>query len=275
VVYFVSEIRQYISLELQHRIAQSTSGWKLPRNRSTAAATISPNLDTTSAPYDGWKVGRDEFDYIRRLLFKATALLAGEKSTDQRRLNDHLLVLDLIVPLLIFAEDMEKGLPIACDIIDGAADARAAIRRDKTVVQEVVDKILCAVWPPALTLPLLSLCADLPPYYIALDDWLGIRGMVRGNLPGMPGSDYAGLLRQLLLLSESRCEVGWMGLLREVYHSMPADTIGTAELVLEQCIKQGMQSVYLILSFYERLLQGKTDEGEEMRSSCKLGVSES
>lgn len=61
-------------------------------------------------------------------------------------------------------------------------------------------------------------------------------------------SDGPGLMRQCLLFAEARGgDVTWVHLLRHLYHLIPAEAAATTELVLEQCIKQSLPCVDLIL----------------------------
>ena len=144
--------------------------------------------------------------------------------------------------------ESQEGGPVQCERM---------VMPDVGVVEEVVERLLEPPWPVQLTLPLLNTCTEIGGLLEA-EAWVQVRGKVRESGPRLLASDLPGVMRQCLLLAESRGDEtqAWIALLRELYHLVPPESAATTELVLEQCIKQSPSCVELLVQDLESRLQG-------------------
>lgn len=244
----MSEIRQALTEEMRVKAA-------LGAGRPSAVTPLGSGLHARGA--------------LRGLLDKAIGLLTCRENSklgpeNTERLGQLDLILDTLTPLLILAyhvDDCHGYLDGACDEGEGEEEGEA-----QPLARSTIRRLLGSPWPAPLTLQLLNACHDLAAL-LEEDDWGLVQRRVRDNLPHCHAADLPGLARMCLTLAEhaGRTQGPWIRVLRLIFRCLPSSAAGTAELVMEQCIKQSLAVVEGVLADFEASVhrQDTTETGTQ------------
>lgn len=193
---------------------------------------------------------------LRGLLTRAAGLITSVDSKElslpggAERLNQLVLILDILTPLLILARHVDA------EEDDGEVE-------EGRLVKQTIGRLLGNPWPPALTLQLLSACQELGPL-MDEEDWALARSRVRENVRHCHPTDLPGLSRQCLALAESFGDgeggeqAAWVHVLREVLKCLPYAAAGTTELVMEQSVKQSLSGIEAVVRQIDACLREAT-----------------
>ncbi|CAM9303304.1 unnamed protein product, partial [Chrysoparadoxa australica] len=188
-------------------------------------------------------VGRSDSQFTSEQLEGLTLICLEATTTpslSSASSSSHLLLLLDIMPALLTAW---------CEWKDH--DKEKSNLSNLQLVERVWDKLLNHPWRPEAALPLLSFCCEAAPVLQLRQRWHWSQVIQRLKdcvmAGGVEAPDYAGLLRQTLMLSEALMgdtdaeeseDVGWLSCVRLLYHHAQPSALPTIELVMEQTLGQ-------------------------------------